>query len=139
MAATWRRFDGDYDEYFRRDGRNIGTCGWCIIASDWGTDIWRPLDDLTMEEALQNCTPTIEETNAEATIDPRHLLDDYVMSRNVAKYGLKYTTLIDLFNALGLVNSEFFWHLYLIPEAEKVKQMKETLARWKIPQRLMDR
>jgi hypothetical protein len=121
-----------YDRYFRRDGRNIGTCGWCIAASDWCLDLWRPLDDLTYAEALAHCRPTVEEINS-GLIDPAHLLDDYVMSRNIARFGLKYTTLNELFKKVGLVDPVFFWHQYTIPEAEKVKRMKETLEQWKLP------
>src|SRR6266566_3735242 len=43
-----------YDQYFLRDGRNIGSCNWFTIASDWCLDLWKPLDDLSLEEALAN-------------------------------------------------------------------------------------
>ena len=50
-----------YDQYFRRDGRHVGSCNWFTVASDWCLDLWRPLDDLTLEEALANINITIGE------------------------------------------------------------------------------
>src|SRR6185295_5670102 len=59
MAGNrWR-----YDKYFRRDGRHIGSCNWWAVASDWCVDLWRPLDDITLEEAVANIYPTVDERN----------------------------------------------------------------------------
>src|ERR1700690_3327832 len=52
------------DEYFLRDGRYIAKGNWMMIASDWCRDIWHPLDDLTLEQAVQNITPIAEEVTA---------------------------------------------------------------------------
>lgn len=119
-----------YDDYFLRDGRNIGSCNWMTIASSWCLDLWHPLEDMTLEEALDNIYPTVNEQNTVISRD--HLLDDYVLSRNIARYGLKVKTLIDIQKALGFENPEFFWHAYTISIAEKVKQMEVVLARWKV-------
>lgn len=119
-----------YDKYFKRDGRDIGTCGWLIVASDWTLDLFHPLEDMTMEEAISQCSPTVNELNT-GLIDSAHLLDDYVMSRNVARYGLKHMMLIDLWNRLGIPGADFFYHVYDVPVEAKVKGMKDTLGKGK--------
>jgi len=81
-AIRWR-----YDEYFLRDGRNVGSCNWNTIASKWCLDLWRPLD-LTLREALASIRPTAQELGS-GVIDAAHLIDDYALSRNIARFGLK--------------------------------------------------
>lgn len=109
-SVRWR-----YDEYFWRDGRNIGSCNWNTIASSWCIDLWKPLDDLTLEQALDNIRPTVNETRC-GLIDPAHLLDDYVLSRNIARYGLKVQTLVTMEKTLGFgPDTGFYWHAYTDP------------------------
>lgn len=117
-----------YDRYFMRDNRNIGSCNWFTIASDWCVELWKPLDDLTLKEAVANITPIVGELNT--IITPEHLIDDYTLSRNIAKYGLKFITFINLLNQLGQSGADYLWHQYTIPTDEKVVRMKETLKRW---------
>lgn len=119
-----------YDRFFQRDGRNIGSCNWFTIASDLNIELWKPLDDLTLEEALENINPTVEEINT--VITPEHLIDDYTLSRNIAKYGLKFTTFKDILKEVGLPDANFFWHLYTIPTDQKVTGMKKILENWKL-------
>lgn len=123
--VRWR-----YDDYFRRDGRNIGSCNWNTIASRWCIDLWRPLDDLTVEQALDNIYPTVNELNTVITKD--HLIDDYTLSRNIARFGLKVQTLMILEKTLGFENPFFYWHAYTIPPDEKVVEMKKVLVDWKV-------
>lgn len=120
-----------YDKYFQRDGRNIGSCNWFTIASDLcASDLWRPLDDLTFEEAVQRIHPTVEEL---ATIVQReHLIDDYTLSRNIARFGLKHTNLRDIQTNLGFKDAFFHWHIYTVGIEEKVARMKDTLKTWKL-------
>jgi hypothetical protein len=66
-------------------------------------------------------------------MDTGHLADDYIMSRNVARYGLKYVRISDVQAKMFPQGADFLWHAYTIPEEEKVQQMKETLDRWQIP------
>jgi hypothetical protein len=119
-----------YDRFFRRDGRYIGTCNWFTIFSDWCIEMFKPLDDMTLEEVLQSVYPTVIEMNCGITHE--HLTDDYVISRNVAKYGLKYTTGRQILKDLGLGDANFFWHQYTISNEEKVKQLKEVLEKWNL-------
>lgn len=121
-ALRWK-----YDKYFLRDGRNIGTAGWCIVASDWTRDIWRPCDDLSPEEAIACCTPTVGEKNT-GFINAEHLVDDFIMSRNVAKFGLKYTTLLETWKKLGLPEANFFFHKYTISAEQKAQEMRWVIG-----------
>lgn len=120
-----------YDKYFQRDGRNIGSCNWFTIASYLcAGDLWRPLDDLTLEQALDNIHPTVEEM---ATIITReHLIDDYTLSRNIARFGLKHINLREIQEKLGMKEANFHWHIYTVGKDEKIARMKDTLRAWKL-------
>lgn len=121
-----------YDKYFWRDGRNIGSAGWLTIGSEWCLDLWHPCEDMSPKEVEDCCFLTVEEM-ACGVLDRAHLVDDWVMSRNIARYGLKYTKLLELQKELFPAGADFFWHAYIIPVKEKVRQMKEVLDRWRIP------
>jgi hypothetical protein len=120
-----------YDDYFRRDGRNFGSCNWFTIASDWCIDLWKPLE-ISAEEAISNIFPTVTELNT--VIVPDHLIDDYALSRNIAQFGLKTKTLGTIVKELGFTNANFHWHIYTVKTEEKVKMMQELLDQWKIPE-----
>jgi hypothetical protein len=119
-----------YDRFFARDGRHIGSGNWLALASDWCIDLWRPLDDLTLEQALAQIQPAAFERKVGITA--AHLLDDYVLSRNIAKFGLKFTTIRHLQEQHHCAG-EFFRHEYLQPSvAEKVAVLEQVLADWKL-------
>jgi hypothetical protein len=121
-------FRWKYDKYFWRDGRNIGSCTWMCWASDWCIDLYRPIDDMTPEEAYSNISPISSETNFGIT--PSRLIEDYVMSRNIAKYGLKFTTLKDIQKNLGAEGADLFFHLYAVTSEEKEQRIKQCLKNW---------
>ena len=125
-AIRWR-----YDDYFRRDGRNIGSCNWNTIASSMCRDLWTPLD-ITLEQAIENIYPTVEETLT--VVERSHLIDDYTLSRNIARYGLKVKTLLELQKDIGLASGDFYDHLYTLPIDKKVEHMNEVLKRWRVDQ-----
>ena len=116
-----------YDHYFLRDGRNIGSCNWFTAASDWCLDLWHPLDDIGLEEALKRIHPTSDELKTVITKD--HLIDDYVLSRNIARYGLKFDTLAHLWEKWGNPG-DFFWHQYQITTEDKIVEMDKVLELW---------
>jgi len=120
-----------FDEAMRKDGRSIGTCGWCVIAPAACLDLWKPTEQ-GLGEVLDCCYPTVEEWNC-GLIDKAHLVDDYVVSRNVARCRLKHTTIQEMLPKIGADPDGFFWHLYTIGREEKVRQMKDVLWRWRIP------
>lgn len=117
------------DNYFKRDGRFIGHGNWCAIASDWCLDLFKPLDDITVEEAAQNITPL----NSERLYgtDGMHLVDDYVVSRNIARYGLKRKTISEIYKERELGQVALF-HVYNITAEDKLKQIKDTVKLWSI-------
>lgn len=116
-----------YDEYFMRDGRYISSCNWFTIASDWCLDLWKPLD-MTCEEAVNNIYPVKLELNAGIT--RHHLIDDYTLSRNIARFGLKFKSLATIQQELGQKDFNYLYHQYLMPEREKVKQICFTIRNW---------
>ncbi len=115
-----------YDKYFERDGRNIGSCNWFTVASDWCIDLWRPTG-LTQKEALENIFPIQSELNT--VITRSHLIDDYSLSRNIAKYGLKFKTIMDILKELNDTGN-YLWHQYTITPEEKIKDMRRILSTW---------
>jgi hypothetical protein len=159
-----------YDRFFLRDGRHIGSCNWFTIASNWCLELWKPLEDLTLAEAVANINPTVHEQAKylwkcqnpqcqyevptqdkghgsltgkctrcgqtkekieKAEISAQHLIDDYTLSRNIAKYGLKFTTV----NAIKEKMNErgfYLWHVYTSTLEEKLRQTKEILTGWGI-------
>jgi len=122
-----------YDHYFRRDGRHIGSCNWFTVASDWCLDLWRPLDDLTLDQALANINITIGERNS-GMCHTEHLIDDYTLSRNIARFGLKVQTVHDICAQLGWRGpggqpvSPFLFHKYTISSEQKVREMLMILG-----------
>lgn len=123
MAGNrWR-----YDDYFRRDGRHIGCCNWFTIASEWCLDLWHPLDDMPVEQAFDNIFPIQSELST--VITREHLIDDYVLSRNVARYGLKFTTIGRMLHDMGDTGM-YLWHQYTLTAEQKVEQMKQVLTGW---------
>jgi hypothetical protein len=125
MAGNrWR-----YDRYFRRDGRHIGSCNWFTVGSDWCLDLWHPLNDQTPEEAYAHIRPTLEE--CKAGISTEHLIDDYVLSRNIARYGLKFTTVSRMLKELDDTGN-YLWHQYLLKTEEKVEELRGVMKSWKL-------
>ena len=117
-----------YDDYFRRDGRHIGSGNWFTVASRWCLDLWHPLEDLTFEEAVARIKPTALERNAD--IKPSHLIDDFILSRNIARYGLKAISFRKIVAELGQLDSAYLWHQYLLTEEQKLAGMKQVLQLW---------
>jgi hypothetical protein len=124
----------EYDEYFLRDGRNIGSCNWFTVASDWCLDLWQPLD-ISFEEAKERISLTQVEKSS-GVFDTSHLIDDYTLSRNIARYGLKVKTFKNL--CVELTNEEvaYFWHSCLTPVETKVATAKQVIADWESEERV---
>lgn len=116
------------DKYFWRDGRQIGSGNWFTVGSDWCLDLWHPLEDLTFREAVENIFPTQNELRHGITRD--HLIDDYLLSRNIARYGLKHTTLIKLWEPFHLDPAVYLFHQYTLSLEEKVVKTDMKLREW---------
>jgi hypothetical protein len=115
------------DQYFLRDGRMIGKGNWCGIASDWCLDYWLPLTDISFEEAVSNIYPTQDESST--VIKREHLIDDYVVSRNIARFGLKHVLIPDLYALRGM-QCDKLWHQYLYGADRKIVEMQNVLKAW---------
>lgn len=66
------------DIYFKRDGRNVGISGCAIFTTKYTHDLWKFPKDLTKKDVINNI------------LQDRKIVDEYIVSRNLAKYGLKY-------------------------------------------------
>jgi hypothetical protein len=125
--------------YFRRDGRNIGSCNWFAVASDWCIDLWHPIsstsvtgrsiavmhDDVSLTEALDAIRPIVIERQAGLT--PDHLIDDYTLSLNIARYGLKFTTVLDIMREAN-DQAMYAWHTHRMPVQKKLEQIRQGLG-----------
>ena len=93
--------------------------------------------DYTPDAVVDEIFPTVGELNT-GLIDPQHLIDDYTCSLNIARYGLKFTTLIDVRKRLGFdpATVGFYFHEHTISVAQKAAKMESVLKdAWKIPAR----
>lgn len=82
------------DDYFFRDGRNIGISTCAVASSRLCHDLWTPLE-IPLDEAEKRVYKN------------RAILDEYCVSRNLARFGLKLYPILDpnkdynKFNHLG--------------------------------------
>jgi O-methyltransferase len=109
----------------------VHNCNWFSVASDWCIDLWEPLSDLTLDEAVSNIRLTQSEVSS-GVLSADHLIDDFVLSRNVAKYGLKFTTFTALLQKLGHGGGDYLRHAYTLTTSEKVAWMRTVLAQWNL-------
>lgn len=122
------------DQYFRRDGRNIGACDWFCISSEWNYEDLYSFPTGTLDDYLPNIFPSNEETQSGCFKD-HHLIDDYILSRNIARFGLHHTTAQQVCHDIGYRNPQtglghnpYLWHVYNMPEAEKLTNMIQILS-----------
>lgn len=126
------------DHFFRRDGRNIGSCSWFQAAHSWCRDFWTPPnmqpDDIdghlmSAEELVSRIRPVQNELIS--GMMPEHLIDDLTFSRNVARFGMKFTTIQKLSGRI-MCPLSYFFHQYLLTEEQKVAKMKEIAHLWQL-------
>lgn len=88
-VASAFAFDADRmfvsDRFFERDGRNIGIVSNFVVTTRLTHDIWEPLYSTGMmfEEARMYSKREF-------------ILDEYTLSRNLAKYGLKHVGILPM-------------------------------------------
>jgi hypothetical protein len=115
------------NDYFRRDGRYIGCCNWFTVASHLCRDLWKlPDTSIHIEHEIHPIAPERLYTQVS------HLIDDYILSVNVARYGLKYQTLRQRLKDIGYGGGEYLWHTYLRSSQEKVEKMVKVAAKWEL-------
>lgn len=113
------------DKYFMRDGRWIGKGNWCLIVSDWCTDIWDTTKPVKVVDS--KIFPTVAE--GATIIKAEHLIDDYIISRNISRYGLKHVLIPELSEKYKM-RQGLLWHQYLINSEQKEFYMKKQLMVW---------
>ena len=121
------------DKYFYRDGRYLSIPGFFTVTSDWCKDFWKLPDDMSSEEAINKITPCVHEWRDRA-VDGKHLIVDYIWSRNVARYGLKVQTLQNVFKPPFLQPiEEYVMHNSFLPLDHKRKHVKDVFFKhWKL-------
>ena len=115
------------DKYFKRDGRCIGKGNWCAFFSDWCLDYYHPLEGISIEEAVSNIFPTQKEKTFGITAE--HLLDDWLVSRNIARYGLKHNAISEILAGYK-VEERLLTHRFLFRPRHKVIVTLQVLKRW---------
>lgn len=125
------------DRFFQRDGRHISVPGFFTITSDWCREFWKFPDDIDLETALDNTTPLVHEWG-ERKVDKTHIVFDYLISRNVAQYGLKVKSFQDLFKelndkyAVGGIE-DYICHNSHLPIEHKRQHLKNVVSQhWKL-------
>lgn len=123
------------NRYFLRDGRNIGTSNWFAVASDWCVDLWKPYDG-----DWKDLVGDMRSTSWEKFLgmDDQHLIDDYVLSTNLAKYGLKATTISSIFQKYHTSEHNYkignpedhLFHNYEIPKYQRAEVLKKVKDTW---------
>lgn len=111
--------------YHMRDGRMIGKGNWLAIFSDWCLDYYRPLD-IPLEDAIKDIYPTVDE--ARFGITPCHLIDDYTVSQNIARFGLKHIIIPEM-QATNLQQG-LLAHQYLMGIDQKEVYFHKMLQQW---------
>jgi hypothetical protein len=117
-------------DYVRRSHILNGACTWFTCFSDWCRDLWHPMQETTFEACMEAITPVHHEALS-GCCTREHLIDDYLVTQNLARYGLKTATVIDLCRQFGQA-ANYFFHLYAISAEEKVKAMRAKVAEWKL-------
>ena len=87
---SWK-YHVDRIKYFMRDGRDVGIATNFVVSSDLTHDVWEPLS-----LSQKDIEDLAKKENTESENDPSqrgwgHYADEFALSYNMAKYGLKYT------------------------------------------------
>lgn len=112
-----------YNKYFRRDGRHIGVGNWFTVASKLCLDLWTPasIEYKDFGDIEKIIYPTAQEKKV--GIESSHLIDDYMLSCNIARFGLKHVTFLEYFKD-RTDPTTFFHHNYLQSTEEKIEDLK---------------
>lgn len=129
LDLNLNRFRGN--DYTRRSKCLQGACTWLVMFSDWCRDLWHPMcDGVTFESCMENIEPVVSE-NLSGTCSREHLIDDYLVTQNIARYGLKATTVYELCRQVGH-DRPYYFHLYAVSSQYKLDQIKQRIVEWKM-------
>ena len=82
------KYYADRIKYFVRDGRDVGIATNFVVTSSLTHDLWEPLP-LTQEQISELAVPNDSEPD-EWNRGWGHYADEFALSFNLAKYGMKY-------------------------------------------------
>jgi hypothetical protein len=85
---------------------------------------------MTPEETYSNIFPVNSEVINGVKSDT--LIDDYVLSRNIAKYGLKFKMVKEIVEKFGNNYLQFMHHQYAMPIEEKIIRIKAQKMAWSL-------
>jgi hypothetical protein len=113
-----------HNNYTRRDKRNIGASTWFSVFSDWTRHLWKPYEN--PKEYINQINLMNLEKNF--GYSPEHILDNYLVSRNIAKYGIKVKSIMyDMFNNHpNITFLPFLIHQFCITQEQKIKFLKDS-------------
>lgn len=123
------------NKYMLRDQRYLGACSWFVVSSDWTHDLWRPLE-VEIEEAVKDIFPTNGERmcrvgDGSSGISAEKLIEDYILSNNIARFGLKHVTIEGfLKQRFGRMYDAYYWHQYTITIDQKIIQCLNVMKAW---------
>ena len=86
---SWK-YHVDRIRYFMRDGRDVGIATNFVVSSDWTHDVWEPLS-LSQKDIEDLAKKENTDTGGAEGRGWGHYADEFALSYNMAKYGLKYT------------------------------------------------
>ena len=108
--------------YFMRDGRDVGIATNFVVTSDWTHDAWEPIP-LSAKDIESLAKKEVTEDGNQRGWG--HYADEFAISFNMAKYGLKYT---------GVTWEEWMrpWlvHTGTGNKQESLEIARRTLAQW---------
>lgn len=126
------------DEYFSRDARNLGVGVFFTLTSNWTRDFWLPPQDITPDEAMSRCTPKVFEWR-ERQLFHEHVVIDYLISRNVARFGLQIESVQSILQRLSsnycsvLPVEDYIMHNAALRNSDKLAHIRNVLRTyWKI-------
>jgi len=116
------KYHVDRIPYFMRDGRDVGIATNFVVTSDWTHDAWEPIP-LSAKDIESLAKKEVTEDGNQRGWG--HYADEFAISFNMAKYGLKYTG----------VTWEDWMRPYLIhtgtgDKNEALNLARKTLAEW---------
>ena len=115
------------DKYAYRDGRYIAPGNWFMVASDLCLDLWRPLE-MFPGEAVGRITPTPAELKVGITAE--HLIDDFALASNIARFGLAFKSFQEIYKQYGF--EERLQHWYLETKEQKIENMMKAIKHWQL-------
>jgi hypothetical protein len=87
-----------------------------------------PCRDMTPEQVADMIFPTADEIKR--GVIPIRLVEDFLIGRNIARYGLKFKMIKTLMKEWEVENAQMFFHVYALPKVEKVFKMAEIYKVW---------